>query len=240
MSLTYNSFTTSLANMIVVPVNDPNFVTALPNIIDDAEQRLYRELDLLATRVTATGQLTASSRAFTLPTPSGGNGNFVVVEQFNVITPASTTNPELGTRNPLDPASKEYLDSVWPSAVGATVPSLFAPISQQSWIVGAWPDAAYTVEVVGTIRPAPLSVSNQSTFLSTYLPDLFLTAALIFASGYQLNFSAAGDNPQSGQTWQSHYDKLIASASVEELRKKFGSEGWSSKIPDPVATPPRT
>lgn len=240
MSLTYSTFTTSLANMIVVPVNDPNFVTALPNIIDDAEQRLYRELDLLSTRVTAIGQLTASSRAFTLPTPSGGNGTFVVVEQFNVITPSSVTDPELGTRNALDPASKEYLDAVWPSAAGAGVPSLFAPINQQSWIVGAWPDAAYTVEVVGTIRPAPLSASNQSTFLSTYLPDLFLAAALVMSAGYQLNFSAAGDNPQAGVTWETHVKTLLDSAKVEEIRKKFGSEGWTSKEPDPIAKPPRT
>lgn len=237
MSLTYATFTTSLANMIVVPVIDVGYVTALPNIIDDAEQRLYRELDLLSTRVTATGPLTASSRNFSLPT---GSGTFVVVEQMNVVTPSTTTDPDLGTRNPLNPASKEYLDAVYPSVVGAGVPSLFAPISQTDWIVGAWPDAAYTVEVVGTIRPTPLSASNQTTFLSVYLPDVFLAAALVMSAGYQLNFSAAGDNPQAGVTWESHVTKLLDSAKVEEIRKKFGSQGWTSKEPDPIATPPRT
>ncbi len=146
MSLTYNTFTTSLANLIVVPLTDPAFVQALPNIIDDAEQRLYRELDLLSTRVTATAPFSVGDRRFTLPT---ANGTFVVVEQFNVITPDGQTNPDLGTRNPLNPASKEYLDAIWSSATGAGVPSLFAPINQQSWIVGPWPDAAYTVEAVG-------------------------------------------------------------------------------------------
>ena len=237
MSLTYNSFTTSLANMIVVPVNDPNFVIALPNIIDDAEQRLYRELDLLSTRVRATGALTANNRNFNLPT---GSGTFVVVEQFNVVTPSSATDAALGTRNPCNPASKEYLDAVWSSVTGAGVPNLFAPISQTAWIVGPWPDAAYTIEVVGTIRPETLSSSNQTTFLSTYLPDVFLAAALVMSAGYQLNFSAAGDNPQAGVTWESHVEKLLTSAMKEEIRKKFGSEGWTSKAPDPIATPPRT
>lgn len=232
VGLTYNTFTASLANMIVVPVNDPAYVAALPNIIDDAEQRLYRELDLLSTRVTATGALVASSRNFTLPTT---NGTFVVVEQFNVITPASVTNPDLGTRNPLNPASKEYLDAIWPSVAGAGVPSLFAPINQQSWIFGAWPDAAYTVEVVGTIRPAPLSASNQTTLLSAYLPDVFLAAALVMAAGYQLNFSAAGDNPQAGVTWETHCAKLLESANKEELAKKFRSTAFTSKEPDPLA-----
>jgi hypothetical protein len=235
--LTYNTFVTSLANMLPVSPVDPYYVQVLPNIIDDAEQRLYRELDLLSTVVTATGELTGGSRKFTLPT---GSGTFVVVEEMNVITPAGTTNPELGDRVPLLPVSKEYLDVVYPSSAGEGVPAYFAPISQQDWILGPWPDAPYTVEVVGTIRPAPLSQSNQTTFLSQYLPDVFLAAALVFASGYQQNFSTMGDNPQQSITWESHVQKLIESAKVEEIRKKFGSQGWSSKSPDAIATPPRT
>ena len=237
MALTYNQFTADLANFIVVPVTDAAFVLALPNIIEDAEQRLYRELDLLSTRVTATGALTANDRRFSLPT---SNGTFVVTEQFNAITPYTTTDPDLGTRNPLTPCSKEVLDALWPSATGAGVPTLFAPVSQEEWIVGPWPDQAYTIEVVGTIRPAPLSSSNQTTFLSTYLPDVFFAAALVMAAGYQLNFSAAGDNPASGMTWEGHVEKLLTSAKKEEFRKKFGSEGWTSKEPSPLATPPRT
>lgn len=237
MALTYNTFVTNLANFIVVPVTDQNYMAALPNIIDDAEQRLYRELDLLATRVTATGPLAANSRKFSLPTT---NGTFVVVEQFNAILPAGTTDPDLGTRVPMNPVSKEMLDALWPSAIPAGVPTLFAPISQADWIVGMWPDAAYTVEVVGTIRPAPLSQANQTTFLSQYLPDVFFAAALVMSAGYQLNFSAAGDNPASGMTWEGHVKTLIDSAKVEEIRKKFGSEGWTSKEPDKLATPPRT
>lgn len=236
MALNYTTFVSSLANMITVPITDVNFQQAVPNIIDDAEQRLYRELDLLSTVVTATGLLTANSRQFTLPTT---NGTFVVVEQMNAITPAGTTNPELGTRVPMLPVTKEYQDAVWPSVAGAGVPQFFAPVNQQGWILGPWPDAAYTVEVIGTIRPAPLSESNQNTFLTDNLPDVFLAAALVFSAGYQQNFSAMGDNPQAGVTWETHVKPLIESAKGEELRKKFQSNAWSSKAPSPIATPPR-
>ena len=234
----YGSFKTQLANMLVVPEDDPGYVAALPNIIDDASMRLYRELDLLSTVVRTTGTLTLNNRNFELPETS--DGPFVVVEQFNVITPSTATDPDLGTRNPLVPVSKEYLDAVYPSVTGAGVPKFFAPINQEDWIVGAWPDAAYTVEVVGTIRPAMLSATNTETWLSTYLPDVFLAAALVFSAGYQLNFSAGADNPAAGMSWETHVKTLIDSAKVEEYRKKFGSRGWSSKSPDPVATPPRT
>ncbi len=236
MALSYNTLVADLANMIVVSPVDVGYITALPNIIDDAEQRLYRELDLLSTVTRDTAPLVASNRNFTLPQ---NNGRFVGLDQMNVITPAGQTNPDLGTRNPMLPVSKEFLDAVFPSISGAGVPKSFAPISDQQWIVGAWPDAAYTVEVVGWIRPAPLSFTNQTTFLSLYLPDVFLAACLVMSAGYQMNFSSMGDNPQAAVSWETHVKTLIDSAKVEEIRKKFGSQGWTSKSPDPIATPPR-
>lgn len=235
MSLTYDTYVTSLANLLVVPVTDAGFVAALPNIIDDAEQRCYRDLDLLATiNRDSTGMLTAGNRNFTYPSP------FVVTEDINVITPAGTVDPESGTRNSLLPASKEMLDVLFPSAIASSIPQYFAMITQSTIIVGPWPDASYQVEIVGTIRPAPISLSNQTTFLSLNLPDLFLAASLIFGAGYQKNFSEMGDQPQSLSSWEAHYQMLLKSALTEETRKKFSSEGWSSKTPDPVATPPRT
>jgi len=94
--------------------------------------------------------------------------------------------------------------------------------------------------VIGWIRPTPLSLANQTTPLTLYLPDVFLAAALVMAAGYQMNFSSMGDNPQQAVTWGSHVKTLLDSAKVEEFRKKFTSEAWTSKTPDPLAVPPRT
>lgn len=238
MSLTYTQFVNSLANLMPVPTTDAGFVTDLPNIIDDAELRCYRDLDLLNTIVRdSSSTLTTNTRTFNLPTSIG---TFVVTEDINVITPVSATNPENGTRNPLTPVSKEYLDFAWPSSAGSTVPSYFAMVTQTTVVVGPWPDQAYTVEVVGTQRPVSLSATNATTLLSTYFPDLFLAAAMVRVSGYMKNYGAAVDDPRQSVTWQSHYDALLASAHTEEMRKKFTSQGWSPKEPAPLATPPRT
>ena len=238
MSLTYNTFTTALANFLVLPVTDPNFVAAIPNIIDDAEQRIYRDLDLLNTIVRdASAAFTSGNRNFSLPS---SQGTFVVLENINVITPSGTPNPDAGTRNPLLPASKEMLDVMYPSATPGGVPQYFGMITQSTIVVGPWPDAAYQVEVVGTMRPAPLSSANQTTLLSQYLPDLFLDAALVMGAGYLKNFGAATDDPNSGMSWESKYQLALKSAAIEEARKKFTTEGWSSKEPAPTATPPRT
>lgn len=237
MALTYSQYVTDLANLLVVPTGDAGFQTVLPNIIDDAEQRLYRELDLLNTIVRdSSSTLATGTRTFNLPTSIG---TFLVTEDINVITPFGTSNPELGTRNPLVPVSKEYLDFTWPSSNASTVPQYFAMVTQSTVVVGPWPDQAYQVEVVGTQRPAPLSVSNVTTLLSWYFPDLMIAASMVFGAGYQQNFGASVDNPQMGINWESHLQNLMKSAEVEEARKKFTTAGWSSKQPAPLATPPR-
>lgn len=238
--LTYATFTTSLANFLVMPVADINFVSALPNIIDFAEQDAYKALDLLNTVYRDSSvALVAGNRNFTEAT-STTNGPFLVTQELNVITPAGTTDPDLGTRNPLLPSSKEMLDYLYPSATASGVPQYFAPVNQNSFVVGPWPDQNYTVEVVGTQRPAPLSPTNTTTLLSTYFPDVFLNAALVYGAGYLKNFGAAQDDPQSGVSWQTLYDRGLKSAATEEARKKFQSQGWGAFSTGAEATPPRT
>lgn len=237
MALDYTTFVTAFSANLVVPSTDAAFLDMVPRAIDDAEQRIYRDLDLLATVTTdITGAATTSNRNFTLP---GGNA-FRVIQDINIITPAGTTNPELGTRNPVLPVSREVLDMLYPSVASAGVPQYFARVTQSTLVFGPWPLAAYTVEVVGTQFPPPLSATNTTTFLTTYLPDVFLAAAMVYGAAWQQNFSASGDNPQQAVNWESHYKTLLASATIEEIRKKFGSEGWSDRQPDPIATPPRT
>lgn len=233
MALTYPTFVTSLANMLVLPENDANFQLALPNIIDDSEQRIYRELDLLATIVRdSSGSLAPNSRTFSFPQ------HFVVSESLNVFTPAGTTTE----RFQLIPTTREFLDAIWPNETAPTTPSVpqyYAMITDQTIIVGPAPDAAYVIEVVGTIRPTPLSVGNPTTYLTNYLPDLFLCEALVFGYGYLKDYGAATDDPRSSASWSAHYQDLWQSANIEENRKKYASQAWTPKQPAPAATPPR-
>lgn len=233
MSYNYTQFVTAIAELMVVPTSDPDFQAVLPNIIDDGEQRCYRELDLLNTIVRdQSGSLVANSRNFTFPQ------HIVVLESLNVFTPFGTT----ANRNPLIPVTREFLDAVWGNETAPQVPSIpnyYAMITDQTIIVGAPPDAAYVMEVIGTIRPAPLSVSNATTYLSLYLPDLFLAACMVFAAGYQQNFSSMSDNPAQSMSWEAHYKSLFDSANVEENRKKYAAQAWTPKQPASIATPPR-
>lgn len=236
--LTYSTYVTSLANLMPVSTTDTGFQTVLPNIIDDSEQRLYRELDFLMTVVRdSSSAFSTGTRSFGLPSSIG---TFFVVNSIYAITPYGVSSPDQGTRNPLMPASRDYLDYTFPSSTGSTVPAFFAMTTQTTIIVAPWPDQAYQAEVVGTIRPTPISTTNSTTILSVYFPDLFMAASMVFAAGYMQNFGQQTDNPAMAVSWEAHLQALLKSAAVEEARKKFTSQGWSSKQPADLATPPRT
>jgi hypothetical protein len=234
MAYNYTQFVANLANTLVVPSTMAEFQIELSSIIDDAEQRTYRELDLLTTIIRDTsGALTANSRNFTFPQ------HMVVSESLNYFTPSGTTT----NRYPLTPTSREFLDQMWPNEASMTTPSLptyYAMITDQTIIVGPPPDAAYTMEVIGTIRPAPLSATNPTTYLTEYLPDIFFAASLVFGFGYLQNYGAMADNPQSGMSWEAHYQTLLSSANIEEIRKKYAAQAWSPKQPSAVTSPPRS
>jgi hypothetical protein len=116
----------------------------------------------------------------------------------------------------------------------------FAMITDQEMIVGPPPGRDVVVEYMGETRPTALSSTNTTTYLTESFPDLFIAASMVFANGYLKNFSAMADDPQAPLTWEKHYQTLKQSVMEEEFRKRFQSQGWTSKQPSPIATPPRT
>jgi hypothetical protein len=240
MSLTYDTYVAQLSNLMVIPSTDANFQTFLPGCIDYSEQRIYRELNLINNQIRNTsGTLTANNRTFSLPTTT--SGNFISVQDVNIVTPSSLTINTGGTRNQLSASGLEVIDFLYPNEQAQTtpsVPSLWAMIDQFTIAVGPSPDAAYQVEVIGTIRPTPLSSGNSSTFLTTYLPDLFIAASMIFAFGYQRDFGGQSDNPQSGAAWEAQYKLLLQSAAQEEIRKKYNTTFSAAYAPQQTSGGP--
>ena len=226
--LTYSQYVDQIANLAIVPTTDPNYQILLPQCITYAENRIYRDLDLLSTVTTYTQAATASGvRNVTIP-----QGTFVTIQNVNALT--NTT-----TRNPLLPVTKEFLDNVWGASTNSALPKYFALLNDTTIIFGPWPNAIYPLEIIGTIRPDSLSSTNTTTFISLYLPDLFIMASMVFISAYQRNFGRQSDDPQMAMSYEAQYQTLLKGAMVEEVRKKFESVGWTSMSPSPVATPTR-
>jgi len=230
MTLTYQTYLDQLSNLMVISETDSNFVTFVPGCIDYAEQRIYRDLDLLHTRVVDSTTLFSSGvNTFTLPTTSG---TYIVVEAMNAVSLSS------GTRNPMVPVTKEVIYAVYPSTGVSGTPVYFAPVTDTTYLIAPPPDVQYTAEVVGTQRPAALSSGNSSTFLTQYCPDLFMAASMIFAMGYQRDFGAQSDDPSATHSWEQVYQGLLQSAVQEQLRTRFLGSAWSPMV-QTAGPPPR-
>lgn len=233
----YSTYVTALQTLIVSQSPDPAFTAILPSCIDYAEQRIYRELNLISTVTTDVTTVTVpSTREVTIP------NDFVVVNDIAIFTPAGT-GPTDGTRKSLIPVSRSGLDVLWPSSQDTSEPELFAMVDQWSMVLGPSPDGIYTMEVVGTQRPAALSASNTTTFISQRLPDLFMAASMCFMALYQRNFASAqgqsGNDPLMAGNWESQYQAHLTSAATEEALKHHWGSAWTSQPAPPQASPPR-
>jgi hypothetical protein len=132
-----------------------------------------------------------------------------------------------------------------------SVPTAGIPSRDSSIFISPPPDAAYTVEYHGTFRPAPFytvagfdpstydatvqfaQTPSATSFLSSWFPDLYLAASLVFGSGYQKNFGSQSDNPQQAMSWMADLERLIDVASSEEFRKKAMDWSWGAR-PEPA------
>lgn len=233
MAMTYASWLTTVANYAVVPETDPNFLQAAPSFIAYAEGRLYRDLDLLATVVSDSVVLGADTRTFTLPTPT--QGAYDIIDEIKLF--------EDGNRTPIDPVSQSVVDTLWgaSSSNGNTAqrPTMFAVTTDSLVTVGPVSGAPVTLEILGRVKPEPLSASNTETYLTQMFPDLFLIASMIQVAGWQKNFGAGADDQAAGGSWESQYQKLLVAADQTSARENFAGASWTSRRVEPTAIPQR-
>lgn len=258
--LTYNSYVTQIANMavvgyttvtnsssnsIVVGVDDA-FNAIIPQMLNYAELRIQRDLDLLPSETKNTSYaLTAGNNQISI-----SPNDFVTVQTIQVTS---------GTAKiPLLPTTKEFLQNVYNDSSYTATPAYFAMVggdlatggnTDNNIVVGPYPDANYPLTITGTIRLPTLYptvgldgypvIGTGTTFISTNLPDMLIMASMIYISAYQRNFGRESDDPAMAQSYEAQYQVLKQGATLEEYRKKFEGSAWSSNSTSPAATPTR-
>jgi len=242
-ALTYNTYVSNIALLAVVAdPTDPNFVALIPQMLNYAELRIQRDLDLLPMQGQMSYQMQAGDFQVQIPTQ-----DFVVVQNITII--------KSGQYYPLTPVTKEYLQNVYPDATVLGSPQYMAALGGEiisptlllmDYLIAPAVDNAATAVVTGTIRPASLAqwagapeAATAFTFISSQLPDLLLMASMVYISGYQRNFSASGDDPQMAVNYEKQYQTLLKGAMGEELRKRWRASAWSAEAPSPAASPNR-
>lgn len=141
------------------------FVGALPGIVGRAEERILRDLDLLAFNATTSGTTSSGVGTF--------NKSFANTHIHAIFFTSSKTHPERRTR--------EYVVNHG----GSGVPRYFYEDSTKV-LWAPTPDDAYAYDITYVVRPTPLSASNQTNWLTTNVSDLLLWAALVESEHFLL------------------------------------------------------
>ena len=236
--MTYATLNTYLQTLLVDQAPSADYTTILPAAIQDAEQRIYLDMDFLSTRsVWASSSFTAGSRTFTLPTSPS---TIMVLQGVAAITPYTAASPAVGTRNQLDPVSLDFIDFTWPTESQTGLPDSWAMKTDAVIVVKPTPDQNYPVELTGTFRPMPMSATNTTTYIGNTYPQMLVAACMTFLTAYQRDWGASSDDPKMGLSWEQHYGVLMKQALEEEQRRKGQGSGWSPFSAAPDAQPPRT
>lgn len=244
--LTYNGYINQIATLAVVTTTtvagvvqgvDASFNTLIPQMLNYAELRIQRDLDLLPSQVSNTSySLTASVNSLSVQI-----SDFITLQTISVASGTSQI--------PLIPTTKEFLQNVYNDNTYTAQPQYFAiyggnTSTSLNIVVGPYPDQNYNLTLVGTTRLPSLygyattaNAGTSTTFISTYLPDMLIQASMIYISQFQRNFGPASNDPQMGPTYEAQYQSLLRGALGEEYRKRFEAVAWSSMSASPVATP---
>jgi len=267
--MTYDECVIWLKTMLTVALNDEdsNFTRIIPAMFLYADGRIYRDLVFLATRVTQPITLVRGDREFILPSSVRVLQNINVLvwprPHRGIIRVRDwhhrRAHGRYPKRVPLERISLEALDYFWPDAsfrlrapekyavTGNVQPALplaagtSATPQTISHVVRLMPspDRRYQAELIGDIRPEPLSPENPETYLSVFYPELFLCACMVFGSGYQRDFGAQADDPQRAMSWESQYTMLRQGVAIEAARQRGEGPGFSALPPAPAAQQPR-
>src|SRR5271168_986733 len=203
-----------------LPPTDPYFAQILPAIIDQAEQRLYREIDPQSTRASATINVSAiGNPVVQLPTSPA----VYVVESMSIQALGNGSAPPITTPTLMSPVDKNFIQATFPPAYWTTAqgaPQFYYIQDQGTMLIGPAPDQLYSFFTIYTFRPTPLSATNPTTILTQIWPDLFLAASALYAAAYQKNFGSQSDDPKMAQSWENQYQTLLKGALDEEARKQ--------------------
>lgn len=196
MNMTY----TSLFNQVLAYLDRTDLDTSnqLPNFIANAQQRICREVISIGLEQYVTGNFTKDVAVYAKP--AGWRRNIT----FNVGT-GSTHN----SRTPVLLRSYEYLLQFWPDRTQTGVPQFYADYGYNNYIVAPTPGSALPFEFSYLQLPPPITLQNQTNWITDFAPDVLLYATLLEAAPYL-------KNDERIPVWQNMYQMGIDSLNGQD------------------------
>lgn len=181
-------------------VDEPSFVSNIPNFIQDVERLVNNTVELPAFRKNVTGSATADFPYLTLPS------DFLATFSVAVMDAGDTQTD--GYRYLLN-KDVNYIREMFPFPGVTGTPQYYAIFDNNTFILGPTPDVNYDIELHYFAYPTSI-VTAGSTWLSTNFPNVLLWGAVTEAYIYLKG------EPDLIQTYQAKYDQAM------QLLKQLG------------------
>ena len=140
----------------------------IDTFIQEAEQRIYNSVQILALRKNVTGQTTANNKY--LSTPSDWLANFSL----------AVIDPVTGGYEYLLNKDVNYIREAFPFPATTGKPTHYAYFDEDSYILGPTPDAAYTMELHYFYLPTSI-VTAGTSWLGDNFDSVLLYGSLLEA-----------------------------------------------------------
>ena len=167
MSFTLTTLTSSIQEW--TQNDESTFVAEIPFFIKNAEERIFKVVDLDLFRKNVTGTMT--------------NGNKFLEKPSDYLATFSLSYVNSSSQNVfLLQKDVNYIQEFTPNPTTTGSPRFYSSFDVDTFIVAPTPDSSYSVELHYYYRPASLTTDNSgSTWISTNAPDALLYATLVEA-----------------------------------------------------------
>lgn len=168
--MTYDELVTNIRNYTEVDANV--FTNAVINtFILMTENRILRDIDLDVFKLEVTGNLTANNKFLTAPTD-------ILTHRYMMLTSAG------GDQIFLEFRDTSFMKEYWPDGTQTGVPKYYSVWDQNTFYIAPTPASSYAVELGYIYKPAQLSSTNPTTWVSINAPEALLYGCLIQAYSY--------------------------------------------------------
>jgi hypothetical protein len=203
--MTYAELVTKIRDYTEV---DSNVFTAtiVNGFILDAEWRIQRDVDSDNNRKYATATIIAGQPYVSTP---------LLTDQTLIIREAQILYQ--GTYSVVEYRDTGFINE-YNNSQAQGLPKYFSYWDEQNIVVAPIPDLTYTMQLNYTLKPAGLSASNTTTYLSQQFPSGLLYACLVEAYGF---LKGPADMIQF---YEQKYQSALQGFSIEQMGRRRRDE----------------
>ena len=179
------------------------FVAAIPTFVKQAEQRIYRSVNLPVNRKNQAGNMSDGNAYLTMPT--------------DFLFPLSLSITSSSNQIFLLNKDANFIRSTYPNASTKGTPKYYGTFASDTFIIGPTPDDNYVTELHYYYQPASI-VDTSPSWLGTNADTVLLYGSLVEAYTYM-----KGD-PDMMQLYQQRYQEALGLLKLQAEGRMTGDE----------------